>query len=239
MAIKGILFDKDDTLISLATFWRQPVHQLAVYMAKSCGLGEDKALIGLLEAAAGFEKGSLIAESPVVAGTNKSLVEACVKVLEGQGITLPGGINTLAEDYLAKACITYGQVEGRGNLGELLPQLKAMGCSLGIATSDSYEPVMHCLRALNAHQYFDMVLAADRVKYPKPSPDMALAFCEAFGLKPEEVCMVGDSANDMLFAKNSGIMGILFTTEQLSSLPPGTDYVITDLSQLPQLIKGL
>ena len=48
--------------------------------------------------------------------------------------------------------------------------------------------------------------------------------------------MVGDSANDMLFAKNSGITGVFFRPDGWEGpLPEGAQLCIQDLEQVASL----
>ena len=67
---------------------------------------------------------------------------------------------------------------------------------------------MHALEKMGVAEKFDCILTADRVARPKPAPDMAMVFCARCSLTPEEVAMVGDSANDMRFARNAGLTAI-------------------------------
>lgn len=232
MKLRGILFDKDDTIIDLETFWREPVSRLAAFLAKGCGEENNLELRRQMEKASGFSDGRLIPESPIVAGTNRDVLLACKEVLQKEGFMVS---DTLLEDgleYLQDVCIQFGEVRGTTDFLTLLPALKKKGYVLGIATSDHYEPTMHCLRRLGIDSYFDLVLSADRVEHPKPAPDMAMEFCRAFALQPEEVCMVGDSANDMRFAKICGIHGILFAPQGREALPDGAKQMVQDLMEL-------
>ena len=85
--IRGVLFDKDDTLLDLATFWHRPVQHTVAFMLHELGHDNDAPLRQALEAACGFEGAALIPESPVVAGTNADVIAACMTVLTAQGIT--------------------------------------------------------------------------------------------------------------------------------------------------------
>ena len=79
--IRGVLFDKDDTLLDLATFWRRPVQHTVAFMLHELGRDDDAPLRQALEAACGFDGDRLIPESPVVAGTNADVIAACMAVL--------------------------------------------------------------------------------------------------------------------------------------------------------------
>lgn len=237
MALKGILFDKDNTLVDLAAFYREPVRRTVVYLMDCCGCSGDKALAARLNCAAGFCGDLLLPESPVVAGTNWDTIDACAGELAAAGIQTDEAFREEGARYLEHACLQYGTVVGTTDLPALLSALKGNGLYLGVATSDHYASVMHCLRKLEIAAYFDLVLAADRVTAAKPAPEMAQVFCRACGIVPGEVAMVGDSDNDMLFAKNSGMPGILYRGQPLPpKLPLGAICAISDLKQLPELL---
>ncbi len=65
-----------------------------------------------------------------------------------------------------------------------------------------------CLKKLGTYQEFDYVGADDGVKRPKPEADMFLEFQHKFNLKPEEIAVVGDTYNDVVFARNNGGIAI-------------------------------
>lgn len=231
--LRGILFDKDDTLIDLETFWRVPVRRTAAYVVRMAVGGEDEALAQALERAAGFDNGRLIPESPVVAGTNTDVLNACAQVLRTRNIVLADAQWEEVYRYLEKACLEYGEVKPRVPLLPALEQLYRRGILLGVATSDNYEPTLHCLRKLGVDGYFADILSADRVAHAKPDPESALCFCERHGLAPREVAMVGDSVNDMRFAKNSGLTGIFFQPCGWDApLPAGAQFCVKGFEQL-------
>ena len=237
MALKGILFDKDNTLVDLAAFYREPVRRTVAYLLDRCGCSGNEMLTARLNRAAGFCDDLLLPESPVVAGTNWDTIDACARELTAAGIQMDGNFREEGAQYLERACLQYGTVVGTTDLTALLSTLKGAGLYLGVATSDHYASVMHCLRKLEIDAYFDLVLAADRVTAAKPAPEMAQAFCRVCGIVPGEVAMAGDSDNDMLFAKNSGMHGILYRSQPLpQKLPLGAICAISDLKQLPELL---
>ena len=79
--IRGVLFDKDDTLLDLAAFWLTPVQRTVAFMLHELKRDQDEPLRQALEAACGFDGTALIAESPVVAGTNADVIASCMAVL--------------------------------------------------------------------------------------------------------------------------------------------------------------
>lgn len=210
--LKGVLFDKDDTLLDLAAFWLAPVQHTAAFILHELGRENDDTLRHELECAAGFDGTALIPESPVVAGTNADVIRASMNVLASHGIKTEDDalFARLAETYLEFACLRDGITQPTGDLAAVLESLHTAGIHTGVATSDSFASTVHALEKLGIADRFDCILTADRVARPKPAPDMAMVFCARCGLTPEEVAMVGDSANDMRFARNAGLTAIYF-----------------------------
>ena len=236
--LRALLFDKDDTLIELAPFWRAPVHKLARWLAGACHCAGDAALIAKLEAAAGFENGRLLPESPVVAGTNADVLAACLSVAAQSGRALPPHLAAQGADYLASACLQYGTVQSREPLLPYFAGWKDRGYRIGVATSDDYAPTLHCLQKLGLAPYFDAILSADQVAHPKPAPDMALEFCRRCGVAPAQTAMVGDSDNDMRFAQNSGLTGILYRAPLPKTLPSGAALGVASFAELDRFLDA-
>ena len=70
MGIKGILFDKDDTLIDLGTYWCKPTKICIDMLLKKYAAENNDDLRRKLELAGGFDDDRLIPGSVVVTGTN-------------------------------------------------------------------------------------------------------------------------------------------------------------------------
>lgn len=212
MKRSGILFDKDNTLLDLSSYWCLPIHRLSEYHAALFHQSGNLKLIEALDRSAGFENGHLIPESPVCAGTNPDVIHAQAAVLEQFHCFLSCEQQEQSVHQLELFCIEYGKavsVHGE-DLPGVLCDLRQKQIVLGVATSDDSASAMHCLKLLGIHQYFDLVLSRDQVEYAKPDPEMAERFMETFHLSRAHTWMVGDSFNDMQFASNSGIHGILY-----------------------------
>lgn len=236
MKIQGILFDKDDTLIDLGTFWRLPVRKTAEYVVRELLRENDDKLIKQLTFAAGFDGEALLPHSPVEAGTNQDIVDEWNTILSRRGLELRTEQEAQILSYIEKACLEYGEVRGTTDFHKLLSRLKEKGIRLGVATSDYYRTALHCLDAMGISDYFDLILSADRVKAPKPNSDTAEQFAETCGIPLSGIAMVGDSVNDMKFAENSGIIGIFYQPGgRKGDLPEGADFCISDLQQILDL----
>ena len=235
LPFKAVLFDKDDTLIDLAAFWAKPVRKTAEFLLHELGASQDEALLLALLQAAGLQDGRLIPESPLASGTNAQVWLAWKSVLKKRNIPIPLDDDVIPK-VLEQSCIRFGEVVPRADFTGLLQELKRQRLPLGVATSDSFSSVMHCLDALHLTGYFDAVLTADRVQHPKPHPQMAQQFSQLTGVPAEQIAMVGDTASDMLFAHNSGMIGVFYSPEgRPAALPLGAAYCIEQPEELLRL----
>ncbi|MEJ2016690.1 MAG: HAD-IA family hydrolase [Limibacillus sp.] len=76
----------------------------------------------------------------------------------------------------------------------------------------------------------------------KPGPGMVLAFCRALGLEPASVAVVGDNGHDMEMGRRAGaglLVGVLSGTSLAYDLEPAADYLLPDISHLPDLLNRL
>ena len=60
------------------------------------------------------------------------------------------------------------------------------------------------LKAKNLFDYFEIVLSGDSLPRKKPDPLPLYRVCEAFGIKPNELLMIGDSISDVEAARSAG-----------------------------------
>lgn len=238
MSIKGILFDKDDTIIEMAPYWKRPVELAAGLLAEEYHFGENVRLKEWMVREAGYDGESLLPESPLVKGTNEDVARAWKFCLEEFCIRIDPDFPGRAEKLLEDLVCTEGRVVPKRGIPELIPRLKKRGLFLGIVTSDCRRSLEHCLRELGIREYFDYTGTADGIYPPKPAPDMLWAFARFCSVRPEEVLMVGDSANDMLFAKNAGAEGVFFSSgERKLQLPEGARFRISEAEELEAILK--
>ena len=99
----------------------------------------------------------------------------------------------------------------RGLLGHLRGR-----CKTAIATNrtDTMNRVLadHDLEGL-----FDLVVSAGDVAHPKPHPEQLLTIIDHFGVRPEEVCFIGDSDLDQQAADAAGVPFIAFGNPDLQA----------------------
>jgi len=96
---------------------------------------------------------------------------------------------------------------------EVLLTLKDKGIKLSVATNAPTKFAKLMLNSLGVKNMFDVIVGADEVSMPKPSPQMLykiLGFYNFDKLK-DKAWMIGDNSKDMLSAKNAGIQSVFAT----------------------------
>ena len=226
--IKGILFDKDGTLVDFNSTWFGIAHLMAMEAAEGDrGRADELLLVAGLDFAAGrFKPDSIFA-----AGTNMDIVELWFPHLPAaaQKEALARFARITAEQGAAMAVPLPG-------MPQTLAALHSTPYRLGLATNDSTAGAERTLAALGFAQLFDAAYGYDAVANPKPAPDTIVAFCDLTGLKPSEIAMVGDNRHDLEMARAGGCglaVGVLSGTGTRESLAPMADVVLDSAVDLP------
>jgi phosphoglycolate phosphatase len=84
-------------------------------------------------------------------------------------------------------------------------QMKARGLRLACVTNKPYQFSIKLLQQKGLLADMEFVLGGDSLAKRKPDPLPLIVACERFGLRPEQVLAIGDSANDALAARRAGV----------------------------------
>ena len=232
-AIRGILFDKDGTLLDYAATWMPANRAAALAVARG-----DAALAEELLRAGGYESatGRIASNSVMAAGTSVELAALWRTRVPGWGL---GELTELLDRiFLEQGGTTAVPVAA---LGPVLRRLKARGLALGIATNDSQAGIEATLGAFGVLGLFDFLAGYDSGHGMKPEPGMALAFCKACGLQAAEMAVVGDNLHDLAMgrAANAGlVVGVLTGTGGRADLAARADHVLDSIAGLEDLLAG-
>ena len=234
MAIKGILFDKDGTLIACNNVWGPLYLEM---LTKHFGQSAEQAMT--LVKSTGFipETGALRGGSAMAAGTLEQIMQIWWPDLpETERARRVAFVNEHAD----KSAKNF--VEPLFALEPVFDEFHAAGFILGIATNDNETSAKRHMKILDVHHYFDVVLGADSVAEAKPSGHMVKRFAELTDLKPSQVAMVGDNSHDIDEARAGGAglaIGVLTGNSSADELAPHADYVIGSVASLLQLLQNL
>lgn len=231
--IKGILFDKDGTLVDFNATWLG----VADFMAMDAA-GGDRWKADRLLAAAGFDFATkrFKPDSIFASGSNMDVVELWFPRLsnEDQMLAVSRFNEITAVQGSAMAVALPGVVES-------LRALHKRAYRLGVATNDSTSGAEKTLATLGVAQLFDAAFGYDAVANSKPAPDTVVAFCDLTGLKPGEIAMVGDNRHDLEMARAGGCglaVGVLSGTGTRDSLAPMADVVLDSVADLPDFLSA-
>lgn len=226
--IKGILFDKDGTLVDFQKTWFAIGDLMALEAA-----GGDRAKADALMAEAGydFDAHCFKADSVFAAGTNADIVALWYPAADAEmRKAMTKGFDTFtAEQGAAHSVPLPGSQDA-------LADLHRAGFRLGVATNDSTGGAEKTLLALGVAQMFDAAYGYDAVANPKPAPDAIHAFCDLTGLRPSQLAMVGDNRHDLEMARAGGAglaVGVLSGTGTRETLTPLADVILDSIADLP------
>ena len=228
MTIRGILFDKDGTIVDYWRTWVPVNREAALYAARG-----DVALAAELLRLGGHdpETNRIMPGSLLAAGDFMDIVEAFAA---HPGVAAaPELVAGIARVFLAGGAMRSVLIPGAH---AAIAELHRRGLRLGIATNDCAAGIEASLAQHGILGCFDFAAGCDSGFGAKPDPRMALAFCEAVGLARQEVAVVGDAVHDLAMGRAAGVgltVGVLSGTSVSENLAALADLIVADISALP------
>jgi phosphoglycolate phosphatase len=229
--IRGVLFDKDGTLLDYEKTWLPINHKVALAAA-----GGDRALADKLLRAGGHDPATdrITPGTVLAAGTNDDLAACFAEVL---GSRTPRNLSGMISDIFAQGgADTATLIAG---VDAAVRTLRARGLKVGVATNDTVGGMRASLERVGMLEDFDFLVAADSGHGAKPGPGMGLAFADAMGLAPAHLAMVGDATHDLDMAKAAGFglkVAVLSGTGTAPDLQPHADVVLPSVRELVGLL---
>ncbi|MBA3347018.1 MAG: HAD family phosphatase [Actinobacteria bacterium] len=178
----AVVFDCDGLLLETESCWTRAEEELFAAYGKDFGDEEKRALIGT----------STFAGSQILA-----------RLLEQPGRANELGLELLdrVERRLLEDAVAFpGAVE-------LVRELRAR-TPVAVASNTPGRLVRGALACAGVAELFEVVVAADEVAEPKPSPDVYLRACELLGAAPAESIALEDSPTGVAAARGAGMFVI-------------------------------
>jgi phosphoglycolate phosphatase len=233
MMIKGILFDKDGTLIEVNGTWI-PLYK--TMLADVFGHGPDEITELLSRTGYISESNSIRAGSIMAGGTTREIAsiwwpEISAEERRDRVYHIDSVIGPQAKSF----------VKPLMDLTPVFDELHQMGFVLGVGTNDSEASGRAHMVHLGVEQYFEIILGSDSVDVPKPSGQMVARFAEVTGLAPHEIAMVGDNSHDMEEARHGGAMAIAVLTGNAGhgDIAHLADHTLKSVADIPRLLREL
>lgn len=217
---RAVLFDLDGTLIDSAPDIRAAVNELlATHGIAPLSLDQVHSFIG---------------------NGMKKLVERAFAATSG-----PLTPERLEREYADMFAIYGRHLTGLTTLlpgaREMLEELSTQGIGLGLVTNKPQRFIETVLDHFGLSQLFAIAVGGDAGVPAKPAPDMLFAAMKTLGAAQDATVMVGDSASDVLSARNAGVAAILlrggYTTTPVEEL--GADALVDRLADLPATMARL
>ncbi len=233
-AIRGVLFDKDGTLLDYHATWMPANRAVAEWLAEG-----DADLAHALLVRGGWlpEADRVAAGTPLAAGDLTDIVAAWADLLPAHRLADRDALVAAIDRTFIAHCAPTPVCA----LAELMDALKGRGLSLGVATADSEAGARASLGPLGVVERLDFLAGYDSGHGSKPGPGQALAFCQATGLAPETVLVVGDNEHDIAMARAAGAgmaVGVLTGTTDRAALEALADHVFADIGFLLETTRS-
>ena len=146
-------------------------------------------------------------------------------------------VSLFVKEY--KACATEN-TRPYPHVVETLERFRAMNFPMGVCTNKPEVFARQILEELGLSTYFKSVVGGDTTNKRKPDPLPLLTCLQGLAATPNTGLMIGDSVHDVHAAQAAGVcVGVVpwgYRSVPVEDL--GADYIIHDLTVLPQMVIG-
>ena len=231
--MRGILFDKDGTLLDFHASWSRAYRELSLDL---CTGDETAAKAMLVAGGMDPESGTFRSGSVLAAGNTRDIVRFWYPALAGP--EFEAMVERVDAAFYANGIRYSVPVPG---LTAALAALAERGLVMGVATSDGTAAARAALAALGLAGYLPHVFGYDSVARPKPAPDIVHAFAAAIGAPTEAIVVIGDNPHDLEMARSAGAgaaLGVLTGNSTAAELSPLADAVLDSVCALPDWLNA-
>ena len=210
MEIKGIVFDKDGTLIDFYRVWEPAIVPVVQRLFLQLGLVVKVEEAGKILECLGYRDGKIDPEGAIAWKSYRGIAEdirlASPAVAKRASVEEIAAI--LQREFFTEVAKKRQEYPTFTDLPKLCRRLTQKGIRIGVATTDDAVSTRHCLDCLGISQYISFWGTADGQMPEKPDPELLYMAAAQWKVAPEEIAVVGDTPNDMRFAANARAIGI-------------------------------
>ena len=228
--IRGIVFDKDGTLIRFEETWTP------AFWASARRLGEDLGRSALAEALM-IAGGWCPARQRILPGTElaSGTTDAVARLWRAVAPDLPDDETLIPWLDAAWHTEAMAHLTPIDPLPSLFHGLRVDGVHCGLATNDSETGARETAERLGIAPHLSFTVGYDSGHGAKPAPGMILAAQSVWELAPAQTAMVGDSPADLTAGRAAGcglVIGVLSGASGRDMLEPLADLVLEDVHGL-------
>lgn len=231
-AVRGILFDKDGTLLDFHATW-QPINARVIRMAAR----DDPELERRLADAGGVDPatGRVMPDTLLAAAGTREVAAGFIAA--GAPFELEPLVAAMDAVFQAGAQTAVPVMP----LRPFVERLKRRSMAIGIASSDSEAAVRLTARRFEIEDHIDFVAGYDSGHGTKPGPGMLHAFARSVGLATRDIAVVGDNLHDMHMAERGGAglrIAVLTGTGRREELSEAAHHCLDSIADLEAVLFG-
>ena len=235
--IELVIFDKDGTLMELHHYWAEMSDLRANIITEKLGLSSDQRLQMLFAMGVDAKHKKLLSNGPVGIKKREVVMQAAIDYLASIGHE---GTRSICQevfeevDRISTTLIDKLVIPIPG-AGELVDLLSKNGCKIAIATTDRSYRAALAMKAMGFDKKIDLIVGADCVSEPKPSPEMVYYILDKIRAEKSQTLMVGDAITDVemgISAGLTGTVGVLTGQTSQEKLEKITPFVIGSIAQI-------
>jgi phosphoglycolate phosphatase len=228
--LKGVLFDKDGTLVDFSRTWTGIIKRSA-RIASAGNVTLEREL--LVACGTDPATGTTAPDSLFASGNTLEIAERMRQL--GSPLTVPDLVRQMDELFVRGSSDAVAITD----LVDVFEKIKSLGLLIGIASSDNEASIRITLQSLGIAGTVDFVAGYDSGHGVKPEPGMVRAFCAHAGCTPSQVLLVGDNRHDLEMGRAAGCggnIGVLSGTGTAATLETLADVLLSDVGKLPDLL---
>lgn len=234
-AIDGVIFDKDGTLMEFQSFWLPVTYRVISRLYNEYGL---EALIKkeCINALGIDENDCIDPEGQLAIGTYATISTSLQNVLLGHG-------KNVQSYQFQKEMTQWFEEESEKqtchfttDLKQLCDYLHEKNIHVAVATTDNLEVTKKCLNQGNMN--VEVISASDSSIPKKPDLRLIQYLAENWNTTCEKIVMIGDTPNDLRFAKKAGAktIGVLSGVSKEQLLLPYADCILNNIGELRNIL---